>query len=157
MLKKIMLGKTLVISFMLIFGFSQVQAESKKKYVRKKVDLPMRKYNPETQELLEDEHKSYKKVEVNDSMSNGEKIFVSKGCNLCHDRISSKLGPSLKKIRRYYKNKQEDLVLYFQRKGKPIINRSRADMMKSQFTKLTILSKTQQNELATYMITGWKK
>ena len=157
MLNKISFVKTVGIGIVLVTLSTQGLAEGTKKYVRKKTDLPMRKYDPNTKKLIEDEHKSNRVTQINDSMSEGEKIFITKGCNLCHDKKSSKLGPSLKKITRYYKSRKKDMTLYFQRKSKPIINPNRGGMMRGQLAKLTILTPEQHFELASYMAGGWKK
>ena len=131
--------------------------EPVKKYNKPKDNFEMRKYDPSTKELLSDPTKREPLPEITDDMSEGEKLYILKGCVLCHKAKSSRLGPSLKKIARYYSGKQQRMVNYFKRKEKPLINPDRQTMMRSQFTKLTILSDEQLRELSAFMINGRTK
>lgn len=117
-----------------------------------KDNFEMRKYDPQTKQLLSDPTVRKALPTVKDGMSTGEKIFTEKGCALCHKDTSSRLGPSLDKIRRFYAGNQDHMVKYFKRKAKPLIDIERESMMRSQFTKLTILSDEQLYELSSFIL-----
>lgn len=125
--------------------------------VRKPKDnFDMRKYDPATKQLVSDPTERKALPEVKAGMSNGEKIFIEKGCALCHKETSSRLGPSLDKIKRFYSGKQDHMIQYFKRKAKPLIDIERESMMRSQFAKLTILSDEQLRDLSGFMISEKK-
>lgn len=117
-----------------------------------KDNFDMRKYDPATKQLISDPTQRQALPTIKESTSNGEKIFIEKGCPLCHKETSSRLGPSLEKIRRFYGGKQDYMIQYFKRKAKPLIDVERESMMRAQFTKLTILSDEQLSDLSSYMI-----
>lgn len=153
--KKVLIGCMLSSFVGLSWGVAQelpLPAKPTKKYRKAKNNFDMRKYDPETKKLVSDPTKREALPEITDDMSNGQKLFISKGCVLCHKKKSSRLGPSLKKIKRYYKSKQERLINYLTRKEKPIINPKRQAMMRAQLAKLTILSKEELQDLSGYMI-----
>lgn len=125
---------------------------SAEKMRKPKDNFDMRKYDPQTKQLVADPTERKPLPHVKDGMSNGEKIFTEKGCALCHKDTSSRLGPSLDKIKRIYTGNQEHMVKYFKRKAKPLIDVERESMMRSQFTKLTILSDEQLYELSSFIL-----
>lgn len=129
---------------------------SVEKAQKPKDNFDMRKYDPYTKKLVSDPTVRKALPTVKEGMSNGEKIFVEKGCALCHKDISSRLGPSLDKIKRIYAGNQDHMVKYFKRKAKPLIDVERESMMRSQFTKLTILTDEQLFELSSFILSAKK-
>lgn len=128
------------------------ETSSTEKVRKPKDNFDMRKYDPQTKKLVSDPTERKALPQVKDGMSNGERIFTEKGCALCHKDTSSRLGPSLDKIKRIYASNQEHMVKYFKRKAKPLIDVERESMMRSQFTKLTILSDEQLYELSNFIL-----
>lgn len=117
------------------------------KYVDSSESSKMRVYDPETKKQI----KTIDKVEILPK-SMGGKLFYAKGCNLCHKKTKSSLGPSLKKLSKGYYNKQNDLIQYLKRKADPIIHPERSSIMKSQLAKLRILSEEEYKQLSSYII-----
>lgn len=108
-------------------------------------------YDPNTKKVVSNEEEAKKIYETP-----GGKIFQKKGCTLCHKESEFRIGPSLRRLARGYKNKKNELVTYLQRKGQPIIYPDRSSIMKSQLVKLTIMSATEYNELSEFILNGGK-
>lgn len=129
----------------------RIYTKKKLKYRDTSESSKVRVYDPETKSLVNVEEEK----EIIPT-SDGGKIFFSKGCNLCHKAKENRLGPSLKKLARGYKNKQSELILYLQRKGEAIIQPERGSIMKTQLVKLRILSENEYNQLSKYILSGGK-
>lgn len=123
--------------------------KKKLKYKDTSESSKVRIYDPKTKSKLK---VSNKKMVFPSSL--GGKVFFEKGCNLCHKKKENRLGPSLKKLSRGYKNKEKDLVSYLQRKGKAIIQPERESIMKTQLVKLRILPEKEYNALSKYILSG---
>lgn len=131
----------------------------KKRYFKKKKlkyrdtseSSQVRLYNPETKTPI----KAQEDQEIIPTSAGGQ-LFFAKKCNLCHKPIENRLGPSIKKLARGYKNKSKELILYLQRKGDAIIQPERGSIMNTQLAKLRILSQKEYNDLAQYILTGGK-
>ncbi len=128
---------------------NRVYKKKKLKYRDTSESSKVRVYDPKTKTALKT---TAKKELVPTSV--GGKIFFDKACNLCHKRKENRLGPSLKKLARGYKNKENELVLYLQRKGKAIIQPERESIMRTQLAKLRILSESDYNALSKYILSG---
>lgn len=111
----------------------------------------VRRYNPQTKKIIAVSEKT-EKIPA----SEGGKLFYKKGCTLCHKKSEFRIGPSLRKLARGYKNKKSELLLYLQRKGEAIVYPDRSSIMRSQLTKLTIMSPKQYNDLTDYILNGGK-
>lgn len=125
----------------------RVVKKRKIKYVDTSESSKMRIYDPKSKKEIV----SAKKIEPIPN-SIGGKLFYDKGCNLCHKKTKSRLGPSLRKLSKGYYNKQNDLIEYLKRKAEPIIHPQRSSIMKSQLTKLRILSEEEYRHLSSYII-----
>jgi cytochrome c551/c552 len=130
---------------------NRVYTKKKLKYKDTSESSKVRVYDPLEKKLVQSRRKS-EKVPT----SQGGKIFYDKGCMLCHKRVENRLGPSLKKLARGYKNKQKDLVLYLQRQGKAIIQPERGSIMKTQLVKLRILSLKEYRLLSQFILSAGK-
>ncbi len=84
--------------------------------------------------------------------SEGEKIFKSKGCTVCHKANINTVGPSLKHISEVYKQKNGDLVAYLKGNAKAIVDPSKAAMMKNYLKPLKSLSDEQIKALADFIL-----
>lgn len=129
----------------------RVYAKKKLKYRDTSESSKVRLYDPETKSIVKVEEEE-EKVPT----SAGGKLFFDKGCNMCHKVKESRLGPSVRKLARGYKNKKSELIAYLQRKGEPIIHPDRSSIMRTQLAKLTILSEKQYNDISHYILNGGK-
>lgn len=93
-------------------------------------------------------------VGINTAIANeGETIFKSQGCMLCHKMESaSKVNPSLTEIAKVYQGKKEQLIKYLQGEAKAIVKPERANLMKRYIEKTKKLSDTDREALADYLL-----
>ena len=83
----------------------------------------------------------------------GEEIFKSKGCILCHKRgTSSGTIPSLPELAKAYKGKKEQLIQYFKGEAQPIVKPERAGTMKRQIEKTKAMSDSDRTALAEFLL-----
>ncbi len=52
----------------------------------------------------------------------GNRLFSEKTCITCHDVNKEKIGPSVKKIMKIYKEKNGDIVAFLKGKANPIVD-----------------------------------
>ena len=75
------------------------------------------------------------------SADDGESIFKSNGCGVCHKPETSSAGrPSLKDISQAYHGKEKQLETYFKGESEPIIAPEKASAMKRYIEKTKALS-----------------
>lgn len=91
---------------------------------------------------------------ANAKNTNGEAIFNSKNCGLCHKKNVEAVGPSLKTIAKAYASKQKELMSYLQSNGTPIVAPKRAAVMNPQLAKIKTLSEKDMKDLTTYIISA---
>ena len=83
----------------------------------------------------------------------GQEIFKSKGCFLCHKQNStSGTIPSLPELANAYKGKKEQLIQYFKGEAHPIIHPKRAATMKRQIEKTKAMSDPERTALADFIL-----
>jgi len=64
----------------------------------------------------------------------GREIFDGKGnCFSCHRPDQKVVGPSIQEIAKIYKAKNGDIVTFLKGKGKPIVDPSQYEVMKTNF------------------------
>jgi cytochrome c len=85
---------------------------------------------------------------------NGQDIFESKGCVLCHKQDMDTVGPSLQKIATAYLGKEASLLSYLRGQGTPIVEPARAPVMNPQLVKIRALFDEDMKALATYIISA---
>ncbi len=91
---------------------------------------------------------------VSANAQNGENIFNSKNCLLCHKKDVDAVGPSLMNIAKAYAGKQKELMSYLQSNAAPIIDPKRAAVMNPQLAKIKTLSDKDMKALTTYIISA---
>ena len=93
-------------------------------------------------------------VGINTASANeGETIFKSQGCMLCHKTESaSKVNPSLTEIATVYQGKEEQLIKYLQGEAEAIVKPEKASLMKRHIEKTKKLSDTDRKALADYLL-----
>jgi cytochrome c len=85
----------------------------------------------------------------------GEAIFKSQGCMLCHKKqSSSKVNPSLADISQAYQGQAEQLIQYLKGESEAIVKPEKSGMMKRQIEKTKKLSDADLKLLADYMLSG---
>lgn len=64
----------------------------------------------------------------------GREIFDGKGnCYTCHKPEEKAIGPSIREIAKIYKEKKGDMVTFLKGEGKPIVDPSQYEVMKTNF------------------------
>lgn len=92
-------------------------------------------------------------VIANDGRAQGEKLFKSKGCTMCHKKETASIAPSLVEIGKVYSGKERQLYKFLKAKGKAKINPKKAHVMRGQFIKLRALSDDKIKAIGRYIIT----
>jgi len=83
----------------------------------------------------------------------GEAIFKSQGCMLCHKKqSSSKVNPSLTDISQAYQGKEEQLVKYLNGESEAIVKPEKSGMMKRQIEKTKKLSDADRKAMADFIL-----
>lgn len=96
---------------------------------------------------------SYADVSANDERAQGEKLFKSKGCTMCHKKDTDSIAPSLVKIGNVYSGKERQLYTYLKGKSKAKVNPENANIMNGQFIKLRALSDDKIKAIGRYIVT----
>ena len=87
------------------------------------------------------------------SAQEGEKLFKSNRCSVCHKPDTASAGrPSLKGISQAYKGKDEQLNKYFKGESEPIITPAKASAMKRYIEKTKALSDADRKLLVDYIL-----
>lgn len=87
-----------------------------------------------------------------DKPVDGAEIFQKNRCGTCHQPATESAGPSLQKIAQDYKEKNGDLVAFLKGEAEPIVDPSKADMMKPLLMPLKSLSEEEYKALADYIL-----
>jgi cytochrome c len=83
----------------------------------------------------------------------GETIFKSQGCMLCHKKTSSsKVNPSLTEIATAYQGKEEQLIQYLKGESEAIVKPEKSRMMKRQIEKTKKLSEADLKALVDFIL-----
>jgi cytochrome c len=83
----------------------------------------------------------------------GETIFKSQGCKLCHKKeSSSKVNPSLPEISQAYLGKEAQLIKYLKGESEAIVRPEKANIMKRYIKKTKILSEADLKALVDFLL-----
>ena len=85
----------------------------------------------------------------------GNRLFSEKTCITCHDMTTEKIGPSVKKIMKVYKEKNGNIVAFLKGQTKPIVDTTAnqvAIMQANIDGFLQNISDEELNTIATYMM-----
>jgi cytochrome c551/c552 len=83
-------------------------------------------------------------------------VFESHGCDICHKPEASGGSPSLKEIAQGYQGKEAQLIGFFKGEAEPIVQPTKANMMKSFVEKTKALSDADRKALADYIMSHSK-
>jgi len=87
------------------------------------------------------------------SAEQGEAIFKSQGCTLCHHADkSSKTNPSLRDIAQAYQGQDGRLNSYLQGQSEAIVNPEKGAMMKRQIEKTKVLADADRQALVDFIM-----
>ena len=87
----------------------------------------------------------------------GEEIFKGKGnCVTCHLVDQKVIGPSLQDIARIYKDQNGDIVNFLKGEGKPLVDPSQYEIMKTNFVVTKAMSDEELKGLEAYIYSNSK-
>ncbi len=87
----------------------------------------------------------------------GKEIFEGKGnCVACHQAAEKVIGPSLQDIAAIYKSKNADMVTFLKGGGKPIVDPSQYEVMKTNFAITKAMSNEELKALEAYVYSHLK-
>ena len=82
----------------------------------------------------------------------GQELFEGMGkCTACHKPEQKIVGPSIVQIAKIYKDKNGDMVAFLKGEGKPLVDPSQYDVMKTNFAITKTMSDDQLKALEAYM------
>lgn len=91
-------------------------------------------------------------AELSPSAKLGQEIFDGKGnCFACHKPDQKIIGPSIAEIAKIYKEKNGNIVEFLKGKGKPIVDPSQYEVMKTNFSITKNLSDEELKGLEDYI------
>jgi cytochrome c551/c552 len=82
----------------------------------------------------------------------GEVIFRANRCGVCHKAERSTSNPSLKDISQAYRSQAGRLQKYLQGESAPVMNSSRAGVMKRYVEKTKFLSELERKSLVDFIM-----
>jgi cytochrome c len=87
----------------------------------------------------------------------GQILFEGVGnCVACHQVDKKIIGPSIQEIAKIYKDNSADMVLFLKGEGKPIVDPSQYEVMKTNFTITKTLSDQELQALEAYFYSHLK-
>jgi len=87
----------------------------------------------------------------------GEEIFKGKGnCITCHLVDQKVIGPSLQDIAKIYKDQNGDIVNFLKGEGKPLVDPSQYEIMKTNFVVTKAMSDAELKGLEAYIYSNSK-
>ena len=86
--------------------------------------------------------------------SEGQRVFETKGCVVCHKKDMDTIGPSLRTIATSYASKEHTMISYLQGNSAPIVDPARASVMNPQLVKIRTLFEADMQALAEYMVSA---
>lgn len=124
----------LLLVFLLVFVFVSCKSESDKKE-----SLPTTTTQTHTH------------TETN-SLELGKQLFNGKGtCLACHKPNQKVIGPSIVEIAQIYKDQNADMVEFLKGNGKPIVDPSQYEVMKTNFQITKKMTDTELQAIVDYM------
>jgi cytochrome c len=91
-------------------------------------------------------------VVVDASIEKGKKLFEGKGaCLSCHQPDKKIIGPSIKEIATIYKNENADMIAFLREEGKPIVDPSQYEVMRTNFAVTKSMSDEELQAIVDYM------
>ena len=92
-------------------------------------------------------------VAANPLVDEGKAIFEGKGaCLACHKPNEKVIGPSLADISKIYKEQNASIVSFLKEEGKPIVDPSQYEVMKTNFAVTKAMSDDELKALEAYVM-----
>ena len=82
----------------------------------------------------------------------GESVFKSLKCNICHKTDTGKAYPSLKEIAGAYNGNSEELEKYLKGDAEPIVNQEKSKTMEKYIEKAKALSDDEMKDLVEFIL-----
>jgi cytochrome c len=87
----------------------------------------------------------------------GKEIFEGKGnCISCHQVDKKVIGPSIQEIAKIYKEQNGDIISFLKEEGKPIVDASQYEVMKTNFVLTKAMSDEELKALEAYFYSHLK-
>ena len=87
----------------------------------------------------------------------GQELFENKGnCFACHKPDQKIIGPSIIEIAKIYKQQNGDIVLFLKGEGKPLVDPSQYEVMKTNFAITKTMSDEELEALEAYIYSHLK-
>ena len=82
----------------------------------------------------------------------GEDVFKSLRCGICHKVDTGKTNPSLMEIAQAYKGKESRLISYLQGESDPLVKPEKGGIMKGYIKKTKTLPDEERKSLADFIL-----
>lgn len=90
---------------------------------------------------------------ANPLIDEGKALFEGEGaCLACHKPNEKVIGPSLAEISKIYKEQNASIVSFLKEEGKPIVDPSQYEVMKTNFPVTKAMSDEKLNALEAYIL-----
>jgi len=89
-----------------------------------------------------------------ESIDKGRQLFVANGCTACHTTTEQSIGPKIKLIAIAYKGKRNQLIKFFNRESKPVVEPADYAIMAANLFITKKMSEADKNALADYILSA---
>jgi cytochrome c len=86
--------------------------------------------------------------------ADGEALFKSNRCGMCHKADKKATGPSVAKIAEAYAGKKAELEKYLAGKGEAVVEPEKSSKMDKNLEKTKAMSDEERTALASYLLGG---
>lgn len=87
-----------------------------------------------------------------ETIEKGKQLFILNGCTACHTNSEQSIGPKLKRIATAYKGKRPQLIKFFNKESKPIVEPADFAIMAANLFITKKMSDEEKNALADYIL-----
>ena len=90
---------------------------------------------------------------VDPLLAKGQELFEGKGmCASCHKADIKIVGPSIQEIAKIYREKEASIAAFINEEGKPLVDPSQYEIMKTNFAITKAMSTEERKALEIYMM-----
>ncbi|WP_333807891.1 c-type cytochrome [Flavobacterium sp.] len=102
---------------------------------------------------VEENTETISETTVDPLFAKGQELFEGKGtCTACHKPDTKVVGPSIKEIAKIYKEKGASIAAFINEEGKPIVDPSQYETMKTNFAITKAMTAEERKALEVYMM-----
>ena len=102
---------------------------------------------------VEENSETTTETTVDPLFAKGQELFEGKGtCTACHKPDTKVIGPSIKEIAKIYKEKGASFAAFINEEGKPIVDPSQYETMKTNFAITKAMTAEERKALEIYMM-----